>query len=427
MFSKMAQPMHIVLVSLIFLSISTHIIATRVRLSETETVIKPKFENFFVDLYVTRHALSCANIASDWKGSRFLGPVSNKSSAAAKLIPNRVVPDPILASAGVQGSLEMQAHITDKIARRVLGVEPDAVLSSELVRSVETALLQYPGKPIHVVPWLREAGFKAVIGEGLDNLPSRRDDQAKNLQMALDDIPGYQGPPILVDKWMADLHGEEGNWTMFLNFLGETFLPAILPRLGKPKGSKITLAIVTHSMLMAKTPDLQDHCGHLWAENKKPYNNQAVKITYSAFTSSVANTSGIWPDIYSDTNEQTRWNLVLQNGCSEVAPGLSYKGRELCRRDIGPVCLAKLSEASVSSPTTLEDKISSLEENIASKMNPSENASVLKSWLLTPRQGVDALTKLREQLEAMQSTRCIDNTLLLKRSQDTWPSRGVRL
>lgn len=317
---------------------------------------RPEPNNFLLELVVTRHALSCANIVSEWKGSKYTGR-NVGAQFTGTFAPNRMVADPILAAAGVQGSREMRVHIQKKIEQNNSGVDmPDAVLASELVRSIETAHLQYPAKQIHVVPWIREGGFKFGIGEGSDNLPLSTKQQINSLTSAL--ALGEEGLPALEDKWMedshgerpVDLHGQDGNWGKFLDFLGNAFLPELIPTLHKPKGGKVTLAIVTHSNFMAKTPDLK-HCSTLWEGNKgnKPLNNEAVKLTYFATD---VNSTG------------KRFSFVQKPECMQVAPGMSYHGRELCMSDIGNACSTKLSEASVSLPITLDDKLKSLDTSI---------------------------------------------------------------
>lgn len=304
-------------------------------------------DDITVELVITRHALSCANIVSEWpadtSGSSWF---SNPMKAAA---PNRYVADPILAAAGAAGSKKMASWI----AKHHNEVKPDAVLSSVLVRAVETAILQYPGMPINVVPHIREAGFDfRGRSEGLDNLPDSHDIQMEKLQKA---IPDVTLPSIIMEHASDEVvRSEKGNWDDFKIFLATVFLPDYIAK-NAVVDNKIVLAVVTHSMFMKDAEDIKEKCAQRWSMHPKgkPLNNQAVLLSYQyTHNEETPGASAIELDAHAE--------------CTEIAPGINYKPdgnnmRPLCDRDIGDVCKRMLvDKAKVRIPLLVEDGIAKI-------------------------------------------------------------------
>jgi len=317
-----------------------------------------------VDLIVTRHGLSCANIVSEFKAGGIKARYKNLGG-------NRKIEDPILAQAGVQGSLQM-----GEISKHV---KPDAVLASTLLRAIETAMLQYPSDAVHIVPWIRESSALTKypgFGEGKDNLPKDRQSQIDRLREELNGIFSNSGMApwqySLSDWTDNDTREYNHNWENFKAFLKMNFLPWIIRNSGKQPGSTITLAVVTHSHFMAKEPDIKNYCGEFWSGNGKPYNNQAVNISY-VYELTELSSSDVDPETQ---RRKITYHAELQQkeGCSQAAPGLQYKKRTLCRRDIGGSCESDIAEKKLNLPEHLEEMITKKmaeQEGYASKI---ENA-----------------------------------------------------
>jgi len=339
-----------------------------------DNVIRLKLQGSYnIELIVTRHALSCANIISDFemadvekpaessRKSNFFRLYNTISSKVTKGTRHRGIADPILSEVGMKGSRDMRIDQALKL---------DAVLTSPLLRAIETAILQYPSKALHIVPHIREMSALSMLSEGADNLPTPLEDQGKRLK----EILGAQ----LVEKInFTDWTTPDGpkkrtgdhDWTKFKIFLATEFLPDLIPKLNKPSGSNITLAVVTHSNFMKGVKDIYKDCGHYWSALGKPYNNQAVRISYNASTLSTVD----------DQQEEsvTKEKLVMKQnpGCTQVARGVLYKGQKLCLRDIGDICQRDIKKQSLELPKLLdtqlnaelevkESQIKSIEEKI---------------------------------------------------------------
>ena len=121
--------------------------------------------------------------------------------------------DPVLTQSGIAKCIESQNEAPDV----------DIILSSQLLRAIQTALYTYPKKFIHVVPFLNE------LGTGLDNSP-------------LDNIHQKQ---ILQNDFYRVEYTNNHNKKSFIDYLKVH----ILPRFDK---DTITIAMFTHSRLMRK-------------------------------------------------------------------------------------------------------------------------------------------------------------------------------
>lgn len=248
-----------------------------------------------VNFIVTRHALSCANVVAMWGG------VSGKAM-------QKLQSDPVLAAVGEQGSIAMGEVIAEKYGAGAI----DGVVSSVLIRAMQTALLQYPGHQVQVMPYLRESGAKVPLyGEvGLDNLPTgelrfgmykmaTEDAQTSKLEQAIEMSPnadvalsGSVSPlsAIAGSKDLAELtklRKTKGSWEDFKEYFGKTYLPKLVEMkkiaTGKSWIGNLTVAVVTHSNFMKdskEATEVQDNCGFAWADTPsgKPLNNQAVLL-----------------------------------------------------------------------------------------------------------------------------------------------------
>lgn len=121
--------------------------------------------------------------------------------------------DPVLTKDGIHKCIESQKDAPDV----------DIILSSQLLRAIQTALYTYPKKFVHVVPFLNE------LGSGLDNSP-------------LDNI--HQKDILKNDFYRVEYTSNQ-NEKDFLTYLKAH----ILPRFNK---ETVTVAMFTHSRFMKK-------------------------------------------------------------------------------------------------------------------------------------------------------------------------------
>ena len=106
-----------------------------------------------VQIYFIRHGESEANV------------VQHQTTCGS--IKHLLMRDPVLTDNGIEQSKSNQSSMPDV----------DIVLSSQLLRAIQTALHMYPKQFIHVVPYLNE------LGTGLDNVPHSectQDDMLEN-------------------------------------------------------------------------------------------------------------------------------------------------------------------------------------------------------------------------------------------------------
>jgi len=211
-------------------------------------------KTYKVQLLVTRHGLSCANIAQKWVGNWDVG--------------RGFIHDTLLSGAGESGSIEAARDVKRFLESHSLTV--DAVLSSVLARAMQTAIYMFPehadSAPVHVMPYIRE------IGRGLSNAPKSQAEQPAHLQSALG------GKPLDLDyKWVNEFGFEQGSWEEFLHFLEQFFLPELVSKKGSD--TTIVLPVVTHSNFMR---DSLRKCSKAWTDKgaDKPLNNQVVNMVY---------------------------------------------------------------------------------------------------------------------------------------------------
>lgn len=217
-----------------------------------------------VNFLLTRHALSCANVVD-----KFGGKLSKTHAFLS---------DPMLSACGRHRSSEAASPVLTALADRKI----DLVLSSSMVRAIETAANQYPGRIITPVPFISEKWHTWVEK---DNLPEDVEPQKAKLgeRYAVEDITTKEistpeaaeevfeepsGKPWLrVDfRWMKDPTFRKGrsspNFEEFRKFVVETLLPA--KGLGDEK--EVTLAVVTHSNFVKKSEPMRSTCEALVVE-----------------------------------------------------------------------------------------------------------------------------------------------------------------
>lgn len=122
--------------------------------------------------------------------------------------------DPQLTDTGIRDSIKSQTEAPDV----------DIILSSQLLRAIQTALWTYPKKFVHIVPFLNE------LGTGLDNLPHKLDEQKE----------------ILGQDYYRVIFTEDKHEDCFITYLKKHIIPRF-----KSKDT-IEIAMFTHSRFMRK-------------------------------------------------------------------------------------------------------------------------------------------------------------------------------
>lgn len=169
-------------------------------------------------IHFFRHGESCANV------------VQKQNTCGT--IKHLLMQDPQLTDKGVSISIECS-----KYAPKV-----DIVLSSQLLRAIQTATLTYPNKFIHIVPYLNE------LGTGLDNVPLQ---------------PEYQ-KIYLENNFHRIIWSNNSHEKSFMEYIKKY----ILPRFNQ---EEVHIALFTHSRLMRK---------HLNKQFSELPNNIMITKTY---------------------------------------------------------------------------------------------------------------------------------------------------
>lgn len=163
-----------------------------------------------VDILFSRHGLSCSNLFPE----------------AAQ------IKDPLLTDCGVVRSKRTGRMLDD------LGLQPDAVFTSELMRTMETAHYQYPKVKSITLPHILGSA-----GKGEDDKAYAYEEQRPRLV----ERHGKGGLPTdrrWIKKFPVDNTTAFGNWSALTHFLAEHFLP------GFSRKRHLTLAVVTHNSFL---------------------------------------------------------------------------------------------------------------------------------------------------------------------------------
>jgi broad specificity phosphatase PhoE len=135
-------------------------------------------------------------------------------------------------------SLTEFGKLTSSELANMLSFEPDLILSSVLLRSIETALYMFPTKSIVVVPHLSENLF------GLDNTVSTIDRHKLILKNNFDRVD-YQFVRNKANPNYFSNDSQLPSFEKFLHWLAENI--TMVTQIHSPE---INIAIVTHSYLM---------------------------------------------------------------------------------------------------------------------------------------------------------------------------------
>jgi len=268
-----------------------------------------------VTLLVTRHGLSCTNFVEKFLSWSDIG--------------RRHIADPMLADFGVHGC----DRAKDALAALENRPHPDVVLSSGLLRAIETALRVYSedNVPVVVAPFISEkAGTEA------SNNPVDQSVQVERLAAALG---GEAAGRVTYAHARPRLMQQKPDWEKFKQFIAEAILPDVVK--GQDKDN-IVIAVVTHSMFLKET-ELQQGCREHWKRQgqDKALNTQTFQVEYDW--------DGRW-------DSQLELNKHFPEGkwCRELHGGLSWNTTAYCQTDVGEWCTEHIQRHASSGANLLE-------------------------------------------------------------------------
>ena len=215
---------------------------------ETETIPN-------VNIFYVRHGYSCANAFQYQKG------IDNPSKQIVGLNQTQwyKMIDPILSFKGYKQSLLMRDELYKVIKN--YNDENVILISSSLLRAIETALLMFPKKKIYILDYLKEEikimGKNISIKEST-SLP--RDLQIKILEK-------FHGDEVKrLDYTYLPRNVHSGDLKEF-----EKHILDLLHKMNLDKFKTINLIVVTHSLLLKERFKI----------DKKPLNNSIIKAKYT--------------------------------------------------------------------------------------------------------------------------------------------------
>lgn len=278
-----------------------------------------------VHLLFVRHSLSCRDVVELWSP-----PPSTSFQASGGLD----IRDPLLSGIGESASrasrTQIQQWLTDE------GLTVDAVLSSAMLREMQTGLLMYPDiKPLHVVPFL------ARIREGGPaNLAKVRHQQVADLVNALP--PGFQ----VNYKWLERYGQTEGTYKQFSTFLEQSFLPELAK--AKPAGAPIVLVVVAHDDYIMQAVEHQ--CGTAWDRKPKFMFNQVLHgLSKFGLAQHTAAHSLKMQQQSPDVTEHRALSANHTHQCEFLHEGLLFPPQwsgKFCLPDVGERCMLPIKHHS---------------------------------------------------------------------------------
>lgn len=276
--------------------------ASALRLSREENTTATEKK---IRLLLSRHGLSCSNAME----------LFYKEDAQEKMA------DPMLTTCGRHRS---------KIAgekMKALKLKPDVVLTSSMLRTVETGHYTFPGVELVPVPWLSESEITTSHGnwsrqKGLMDIPLSLEEQAARLAQVYPEAPVNRNMDWM-EKFGVGSARTTASWTKFSEFLTRDFLPAYKD--GKLlKKDEINVAVITHMGFIRDVKDVQRLCVHKY----KHLNN-----------------NGLLELMYAYDQEKKTMSVIEDANCTEHKVSSSVYSTKFCQGDFGETCDAEVKRA----------------------------------------------------------------------------------
>ena len=167
-----------------------------------------------INLYMIRHGLSCCNI------------LHHKDLNLSLL--NTIHKDPLLTIKGRDQSLRAGKYLENKIPKI------DIVLSSSLIRAIETATCMFPNNEVHTIPYICEKN------PSLENTPYDSHKQLKRVNMFLEN----KNKNIKFNKEKKGM--SQSNLSLFLKYLKDNY------------SIEKNIAVVTHSNFLMEILNIEN-------------------------------------------------------------------------------------------------------------------------------------------------------------------------
>ena len=184
------------------------------------------------DFYMIRHGLSCSNIFYNKNISNFLFPIKY------------FIKDPFLSDIGCEQSRRSKSYISDKI-------QCDIVLSSSLIRAIETASCMFPNNKIEICPYICE------LNSSLENQPYTYKSQINRTKHINNKIKFPE----------TEIGYNESDSKKFFRYVFNNY------------DCNKTIAIITHSSFLMKIMNL----------NQRMLNNAIYKVTINSESYEIVN------------------------------------------------------------------------------------------------------------------------------------------
>lgn len=286
-----------------------------------------------VTLLLARHGYSCANALQDFGTSSF----SQGNHFGMR--------DPLLTTCGILKAQEASRSLES------LGTV-DAVLTSSLLRAIETAAHLFPANSLVPIPYISENT------PGDDNTPLDVNGQTTKITdlRLLTLGTGYdRGRDTILSalfeqkidmKWMlhhaygpfAESHQTTASWDNFLQFVAEEIIP-LLPH---EASQNLRIAVVTHGSFLANAPLVNEECEvKQQLYNTRPDNNQVLSLSfeYREFSQLPRLRANQLVHLVAETCKQVY--PPRQDPATMAVKDIGKPERYLCKADFGPVCLSQ--------------------------------------------------------------------------------------
>jgi len=218
----------------------------------------PTARAFSVKFYVTRHGFSCTNFVE-----KYLAKWDFKRG---------FIPDPMLTASGADAC----RAAGDEVPGELDGRPPDVLISSKLLRAIETGLWVYsdPGIPLVVAPFIHEKVMKTPSNSAVE--PA---EQVRRLSIALGDAAAKR---VKYEHRSSSFVDEAPDWNKFKQFVAEMVLPKVIQEPGMANKTDIVVAVITHSMFLNADGDVAKKCKKHWSTtpDAKMRNVMTVAVEY---------------------------------------------------------------------------------------------------------------------------------------------------
>lgn len=246
----------------------------------------------YLEIYLIRHSLSCANLVNSYCKSKL-----KQKMKAVKC------PDPLLSDWPFFKANGAERTKLTELRKTLYDLNSDIVLSSTLIRAMETAHALFPNRRVYVVPFMKEQEV------GTDNVPLSIKEQQKILYEEYKDIDWIDY------KYIQNESETNRNLSNYEKFINKVIIPLITNNISLRR-----VAIVTHSHLMKKLFQKMNIRGDKF---EKILNNSVYHIKYNRANINIYNPISVSLidegfNLPQNWNEQFEDRCQIQKSCYEL-------------------------------------------------------------------------------------------------------------